>query len=153
MLTVRGCFTILILAALSGGFPNHAWGNQKMIPSAYGERTKFQKDVPLQFPDLQLVYRGQRRFESSVRKNAFTYVEDFEANQGDHQVEVSYSHGFPGIIQPKEFTIKGQSFVLEMELTISIKDPKSSWLKEDELILWRKEDFDKKEKEAYSQKS
>ena len=111
--------------------------------ASYNVKVQFKKGEILQFPDFQWVYRGQRRIELPIRKDAFAVLEDFEAIQGNHHVQVTYHHGYPGEIGPKEFTINGRSFILEMQSTISVDAPLSSWLKADELLLWRKEDFEK----------
>jgi hypothetical protein len=142
--------TIVVLVALCGGISKDAWGDHQMDPSVYGEKTKFQKGVPLQFPDLQLVYLGRRQRE--VADHRVVLLEDFEITQGDHKASFTYHHGFPGEIAAQGFEINQHSYMMELDATLSIKDPKSHLLKDDELILWHKKDFDVVLKKAYGQK-
>jgi len=145
MVALRTAMTALVVCS---GLGCMVWGKNRMDQSkeikqaSFGVQTTFKQGQPLQFPDLQLVYLGQRQVK--VLGDRLALREDFEVNRNGEKVAFSYGHGFPGDIGPAKFTIGNQVFLLEMVATESVKDPKAGRLKKDELILWRQEDFDQR---------
>lgn len=103
----------------------------------YGVKTRFQKGKPLVFPDCELVFIGTRHVSSDVYPRGFLHY-DFKARSGKKTADVSWSPG-TGLIGPLFFKVNGETFVLELKGSASFK----GWMKEDELVLWKKEEFEK----------
>jgi hypothetical protein len=103
----------------------------------YGMRTRFQKNKPLVFPDVELIFTGTRQVSSTVYPRGFLNY-DFKAKTGGKTENISWSAG-TGLIGPKFFKVNGKDFVLELKGSASFK----GWMKEDELVLWKKADFEK----------
>lgn len=103
----------------------------------YGVKTRFQKGKPLAFPDCELVFTGTRQVPSDVYPRGFLNY-DFKSRSGGKTKDVSWSAG-TGLIVPQFFKLNGTEYVLELKGSASFK----GWMKEDELVLWKKADYEK----------
>lgn len=103
----------------------------------YGVKTRFQKGKPLAFPDCELVFTGTRQVSSDVYPRGFLHY-DFQARSGGKTKNVSWSAG-TGLIVPQFFKLNGKEYVLELKGSAGIK----GGMKEDELVLWKKADYEK----------
>lgn len=103
----------------------------------YGVKTRFQKGKPLAFPDCELVFTGTRQVASGAYPRGFLNY-DFKAHSGGKSKDVSWSAG-TGLIAPRSFSLNGKEYVLELKGSAAFK----GWMKEDELILWKKADYEK----------
>jgi hypothetical protein len=121
--------TLAVLFLLAFALPVHA--------ADYGVKTRFKMGEPLVFSDLELVFTGTRHESSPVYRNGFLLY-DFTARSSKDRKSFSWSAG-TGLIAPRFFTVHGREFVLELKRSRSLK----GWMKEDELVLWKKADFEK----------
>lgn len=103
----------------------------------YGVKTRFQKGKTLAFPDCELVFTGTRQVTSDAYPRGFLNY-DFTAHSGGKLKDISWSAG-TGLIAPRFFGIDGKEYVLELKGSAAFK----GWMKEDELILWKKADYEK----------
>jgi hypothetical protein len=103
----------------------------------YGVKTRFQQGKTLTFPDCQLVFTGTRHVASDVYPRGFLNY-DFKVKSGGKTKDVSWSPG-TGLVVPRFFKVNGKDFALELKGSAAFK----GWMKEDELVLWKKADFDK----------
>ncbi len=104
---------------------------------AYGEKVKFAKGQVLKFPDCQMEFLGKRKVAVDVYPRGFIYS-DFRVTAGGESKTLSWSSG-TGEIAPLFFEIAGKKFVLELSATRVAK----GFMKDDELVLWRRADYDK----------
>jgi hypothetical protein len=85
----------------------------------------------LRYPDLTLLYRGERQGEAGPQyPQGFTY-HDFRAEQGANSQDVSWTAG-TGDIGPAVFEFAGHAYRLELRQSDDL-----GRLADDELVLWQ----------------
>ncbi|MEN6440786.1 MAG: hypothetical protein ABFD97_19620 [Syntrophobacter sp.] len=106
--------------------------------SPYGKPAKYSLNMVISYPDFTIRFIGTRREVSKVYPRGFLYY-DFEiiSNKGS-KTKVSWSSG-TGVLGPVEFSVEGGRYYLELKANSLERDPEMSWLKENEMIIWRKE--------------
>jgi hypothetical protein len=96
----------------------------------YGGKVRFQKDVPVNFPDFVLTYLGERKVASDRYPRGFIY-HDFRLNTPLATQTVSWSSG-TGEIGPTHFRVGPKQFALELS-----RSDKLGPLKTNELVISR----------------
>jgi hypothetical protein len=114
--------------------------------AVYGKPVKYSLNTEIKYPDFTVRFVGTRREVLKVYARGFLYY-DFEilSNKGT-QVKASWSSG-TGELGPIEFAIDGGCYFLELRANSLETDLKKRWLKEDEMIIWRREVYLEKQKE------
>ena len=106
----------------------------------YGEKVTYTQNENLTFPDFTIHFVGERREESAFYPNGFLYY-DFEVSKDSQKQVVSWSAG-TGDIGPMPFKFNGKDFLLEKSSSDILGK-----LKENEIIIWTKERYDKEMEE------
>ncbi len=131
----------LVLLALHGFF-----GAGECGTSPYGRPAKYSLNTEVSYPDFSVRFIGTRREVSKVYPRGFLYY-DFEiVSVKGGKTKVSWTSG-TGVLHPVEFSVDGAVYLLELKANSLEKDPAKSWLKENELIVWRKEVYLDKQRE------
>lgn len=104
---------------------------KSMRTPAFGDKVRFKKDVPLNFGELKIDFKGERRVSSETFPQGFLHY-DFRVTSGDEHVFVSWSSG-TGDIGPVSFEVNGQKYALEMRMS-----DKLGRLADDEIVVWKK---------------
>ncbi len=117
----------------------------------YGRPVPYALNADTRFPDLTVRFIGVRREYPKVYPRGFP-VYDFEiiSTQGT-RVTVSWSSG-TGQLGPVAFSVDGVEYFLELKADSLATDPAKRWLKENELILWKKDVYLKRQKELTAPK-
>ncbi|MHC1741809.1 MAG: hypothetical protein AB9873_02115 [Syntrophobacteraceae bacterium] len=111
----------------------------------FGKPVKYSSSTRIEFPGFTVRFVGTRHEASTVYPRGFLYY-DFEIRSNTASVTtVSWSSG-TGELAPVELSIDGRHYFLELKADSLAIDPKKRWLKEDELIIWRKEVYLEKQK-------
>ncbi len=112
----------------------------------YGKPVKYSLNTEVRYPDFAVRFVGTRREVPKVYPRGFLYY-DFEvlSNSGI-KAKASWSSG-TGELGPIEFSVDGEGYFLELRANSLETDPKKRWLKEDEMIIWKKEAYLKKQEE------
>lgn len=101
------------------------------VSAAYGAQVRYRPGQMLRFPDLTLVYRGERQGNAGPQfPRGFTY-HDFRAEQGEDSQDVSWTAG-TGDIGPTVFEFAGHTYRLELRQSDEL-----GRLADDELVLWQ----------------
>lgn len=98
---------------------------------AYGAKVRYASGRPLVYPDLTLVYVGERKGEATTNFPAGFVFHDFSAQQGAEKITVSWSAG-TGDIGPVTFAMAGRQYRLELKLSDNL-----GRLSDGELVLWQ----------------
>lgn len=139
MTLLAGCSAperLLVLALLTLGVQSEASAPMTadvapVAPATYGVKVKFQQGRPMVFPDLTLVYQGERQGEAGPQyPRGFTYY-DFRAAQGEDSLVIPWSAG-TGDIGPTVFELAGRTYRLELRQSDEL-----GRLADDELVLWQ----------------
>jgi hypothetical protein len=121
----------LLFTALFCFFVFCRCGNKHTNP-AYGEIVKFEKNIPLAYPDFEIIFTGERRQTSTFPNgNSFTFTYfDFKLKKGNEEKTVSWTSG-TGIIEPASFEFGGSKFQLELRSY----DKEKKKLNNDEMVI------------------
>lgn len=89
-------------------------GNKHSNPD-YGEVVKFETNKPINYPDFEITYIGERKQTSTFPNgNSFTFTYyDFKLKKGAEEKTISWTSG-TGIIEPANFEFNGMKFQLEL---------------------------------------
>ena len=111
--------------------------------AAYGQPVQYSLNKEIRYPDFSVRFVGTRREVLQVYSKGFLY-HDFEifSNRGT-KVIASWTSG-TGELGPIEFTIGGESYFLELRANSLEPDPRKRWLRENEMIIWRRDVYLKK---------
>ncbi|HEY3250071.1 MAG TPA: hypothetical protein VGK25_03030 [Ignavibacteria bacterium] len=88
----------------------------------YSTPVKVYKDKPVKFPDFELTYMGQRE-NPAITPGGTRFTEllyDFKIKNEDEEKTVSWANSV-GIINPVNFEIGGNKFVIELGYSSKIK--------------------------------
>ncbi len=99
--------------------------------AAYGTKTIFEKNIPIQFPDFAVTFTGTTPANAgnSEIKIPLGDFYKFDVTNGTDSQVVSWSSG-TGLIGPRPFTVGGKSYWLELRMS-----EKLGWLKDNELVI------------------
>jgi len=98
-------------------------------PVAYGQKVRFARSQPLQFPDFTLTSLGERHETLAYFPAGITFM-DFQVGRAAEGFTISWSSG-TGDIGPTAFAAWGKRYRLELRHSDEL-----GWLGEDELVLW-----------------
>lgn len=130
---MRWLWLLPILA--SGG---HAGAEE--VAGAYGRPVPYALQQAVQYPDFSVRFLGARREVISVYPRGFLYY-DFEIfSRAQEKTTVSWTSG-TGVLGPQAFEVDGEGYFLELKANSLETDARKRWLKEDELIIWKREDY------------
>ncbi|HLG19841.1 MAG TPA: hypothetical protein VI895_08530 [Bdellovibrionota bacterium] len=99
------------------------------IEARYGEKVKFTKGDPMQFPDFKMTFNGTRNVPVPQYTHGFFVYYDFQIVQNKESQIVSWSSG-TGDIAPVSFSVGEKRFQLEL----GISDTKGQ-LQSNELVI------------------
>ena len=107
----------------------------------YGQRVVFEQGKPLQFGHFRLRFEGQTHVKVEHYPNGFVH-ENFEVTATGKSQKITWSMG-TGEIAPTEFSVAGQGYLLELKSSDFLGN-----LENNELVVWREEQWDQKQKVA-----
>ena len=108
----------------------------------YGQKVVFEKGKPLQFADFALTFQGQTHVKVKEYSRGF-YYENFTATANGKTQKIIWSMG-TGLIDPADFSVAGQNYMLELKSSEITGN-----LEENELIVWRAQDWQQKHDELH----
>jgi hypothetical protein len=104
----------------------------------YGKRVRFVAGKSVSYPDFTIRFIGTRREVPKMYPRGWL-VYDFEVHtRSGEMIKVAWSAG-TGEIGPAGFTVGGREYFLELKATAFATDPRKTWLKDDEMIIWMKD--------------
>lgn len=115
----------------------------------YGRPVPYTLNADVRFPDLSVRFIGARREYPRVYPRGFLIYELEIVSTRGTRVTVSWSSG-TGHLGPVAFSVDGTEYFLELKADSLATDPAKRWLKENELILWKKDDYLKKQEELHA---
>jgi hypothetical protein len=130
------------------------WGEvaaAELGTGTYGRPVQFALNAEIKYPDFSVRFVGTRREVLKAYPRGFLYY-DFEvlSSHGTNR-KVAWSSG-TGELGPREFSVDGEKYFLEMKANSLETDPKKSRLKEDEMIIWKRDVYLKKQEELRSRR-
>lgn len=125
----------LLPILVSGGYAGAAGA-----VGVYGRPVPYALHQAVQYPDFSVRFLGTRREVISVYPRGFLYY-DFEIfSRAQEKTTVSWTSG-TGSLGPHAFEVDGKGFFLELKANSLETDARKRWLKENEMIIWKREDY------------
>ena len=107
----------------------------------YEQKVTFERGKPLQFAAFALQFEGQTHVKVKDYPQGFVY-ENFTVTANGVTRKIVWSLG-TGEIAPTEFSVAGQSYLLELKSSDFLGQ-----LAHNELVVWREQEWEQKQKAA-----
>jgi hypothetical protein len=101
--------------------------------SQYSNKVSFNLDVPIQFPDFVLTYKGRKDQPREEGYVQLAPVYKFEVSSLNEKKTVNWSSG-TGLIGPSKFTINNKIYWIELQWSEELMQN----LQQDELVITEK---------------